>query len=135
MKRFISFFIFLSVLCIGSGVIFLFPVQAQIQEEDDKDDIYFIGVVKEISSTERETDPLFADQELKQVTIHLNTGSGWDVQAQYSDNVSTDADNLQVGEKVVVLKTDAFVGETRYVITDKYRLPSVGFLLILFFLS
>ena len=63
MKRFISFFIFLSVLCIGSGVIFLFPVQAQIQEEDDKDDIYFIGVVKEISSTERETDPLFADQD------------------------------------------------------------------------
>ncbi|MBI2473621.1 YibE/F family protein [Candidatus Uhrbacteria bacterium] len=131
MKR---FFFFLSVFFIGTGVVFLFPVQAQIQEEDDQKDTYFVGVVKEIS-TVVESDPLFTDQQLKRVTVHLNTGSGWDVQAQYSDNASTNADDLHLGEKVVVLKTDAFVGETRYIITDKYRLPSVGFLLTLFFLS
>ena len=132
MKR---FFFFLSVFFIGTGVVFLFPVQAQIQEEDDQNDTYLVGMVKEISQTGGEFDPLFVNQELKQVTVHLDTGSGWDVQAQYSDNTSTDADDLHKGEKVVVLKTDAFVGETRYIITDKYRLPSLGFLLTLFFLS
>lgn len=132
MKR---FFFFLSVLCIGTGIVSFFPVHAQIPEEDDQNDTYLVGMVKEISQTGRESDPLFVNQELKQVTVHLDTGSGWDVQAQYSDNTSTDADDLHKGEKVVVLKTDAFVGETRYIITDKYRLPSLGFLLTLFFLS
>lgn len=129
MKR---FFFFLSVFFIGTGIVPFFPLQAQ--EEDDQKDVYFVGIVKDISQA-GESDPLFVDQQLQQVTVHLKTGSGWDVQAQYSDNTSTHADDLEEGEKVVVLKTDAFVGETRYVITDKYRLPSVGFLLTLFFLS
>lgn len=108
------------------------PMSAWAQEPLSRAaDVYGTGVVEKIEST-NESDPLFASTQVQVITVNLD---GTILQAEYADNQDTTADDLHLGEKVVVLQTEAFVGETRYIVIDKYRLPSVAWLLALFFLS
>lgn len=100
---------------------------------DRQPDTYDVGTVQSIRQTD-EVDPFFADSSVQQVELRLNDDSDRDVIARYMDDRGTTADDLQVGQEVVLLKTDAIVGETNYIITDAYRLPSVLWLLGLFFL-
>lgn len=114
---------------------FLAPITGIAQTTQDvSTDEYYIGIVESIEPSS-EQDPLFANTILQQVNVFLDVGSGRVVQAQYSDNQATEADDIHVGEKVLVLKTEAFVDQTQYIITDKYRLPSILWLFGLFFLS
>jgi len=108
------------------------PLSTFAQEPIERTpDQFSIGVVEHIVST-NEADPLFASTQRQVITINRD---GEIIQAEYADNQETAADDLHLGEKVVVLQTEAFVGETRYIVIDKYRLPAVTWLLALFFLS
>ncbi len=103
-----------------------------MENSERQPDEYYIGTVQSITDT-GETDPLFFDTSVQEVEVHLNVGSGWDIEAHYSNDQGTAEDDLHVGQEVVVLRTDAILGETNYIITDAYRLPAVLWLLVLFF--
>jgi uncharacterized membrane protein len=104
-----------------------------MKNSDGEPDVYYVGTVQAITQTD-EVDPFAIDSSVQQVELRLNAESDRDVVARYMDDRRTTADDLQVGQEVVVLRTDAIVGETNYIITDAYRLPSVLWLLGLFFL-
>ncbi len=107
---------------------------AQLEPEERAPDEYYIGVVIEVKPS-AEQDTFLQDEILQDVTVFIKKGSGWEVEAQYSEDKTTEVDDLELGEKVVVLKTAVFAGETRYIVTDKYRIPSIVALLLIFFLS
>ena len=105
------------------------PLSAFAQTDRAPDE-YFIGDVQSIGEVDAE-DPYLLEQ-LRDVEVELRD-SGDVITAQYGDDPTTDADDLRVGESVVVLLTEVFVGEQSYIITDKYRIPSILWLLGLFF--
>lgn len=110
---------------------FAAPFSVHAQEEPGPIDEYFKGVVVSIedaSGEEALADP-FGAMKIVQVKIDEET-----VEAQYQDDPAISSDDLAIGERVVVLKTSAFVGETRYVVMDHYRLPSLVWLFALFVL-
>ena len=129
------------VLAVGvlicSSVSLFFTSSARAEEPTDyQPDTSYIGIVREIGEVLQE-DSLFLDETLRRVLVELNSrGSDvWTVEAQYSEDLSSERDDLRVGERVVVMESHAFPGETRYIITDKYRLPSMAMLLGIFLLS
>ena len=54
------------------------------------------------------------------------------VDAEYNDNPTTESDDLAIGDRVVVMRTEAFVGETRFIVTDRYRIPALALLTAVF---
>lgn len=108
------------------------PLFASAQELPDySQDEYTTGRVEQIGET-RELNPYVADQ-VRDITVKLKSGE--EIVAQFSDDPNTDADDLRVGEKVVVLATQTLGPETTHIITDKYRLPNIAILVIVFFLA
>ena len=93
-------------------------------------DEYLHGVVQAV----RPHDPSVQEMVDAPVDVSIRLETGEDTVAQYSDKPTTTDDDINKGDRVVVLKTFAFEGEERLIIIDRYRLPSLGILFSLFLL-
>ena len=106
-------------------------VQAQDTSEQDG---YLIGVVEWVGELKQTTG--VAGDQVRDVRVQpKSTKDTQPITAQFNDNLATQADDLVVGDRVVVLRTEAVQDEVLYIVTDKYRLPSIGILLAIFFIS
>ncbi len=93
---------------------------------------YYKGVVKSVG--ELQVDELFPEEAIRQVRVEIKGDtSGWTVDAEWSEKAGSDADDLKVGDKVAVVRSEAFPGEVRYIVTDIYRIPALAILLLIFF--
>lgn len=96
-------------------------------------DVYYKGTVESVEAPQA-ADPDFPQDSFQRVKVRIPEGSGSVVDAEYIQSPETETDDLRVGDRVTIVKTEAFPGETRYAVTDLYRLPSVAVLLVIFFL-
>ena len=119
-RLFFSFFTALTLLA---------PVAVFAQEEAAPVDEYFKGTILSIEDAIAEEAAMDPFGGVKNVSVEVE---GETIVAQYQDDPAISSDDLQVGERVVVLKTSAFVGETRYVVMDHYRIPSLVWLFVIF---
>lgn len=120
---------FLVVLALFAAFL---PSVAHAQAEP-ADDRYHIGVVESVIAPEGDAfDPYGSTVETR-VRIEPDDGDARVVDATFNDSPATDADDLRPGERVVVLETRAFVDETRFIVTDRYRVPALAWLLAGFF--
>jgi len=113
----------------------LIPSAASAQETEAPNK-YYKGTVESIQPAREFEAVLPGEGTFQDVRVRIeDKTSGWTVDAEYNDNSSTDADDLRVGDRVTVIRTEVFPGETRYIVTEKYRLPSLLVLLGIFFAS
>lgn len=98
-------------------------------------DQYFIGTVVEVSEGVGESITGLPGETFQRVQVRLNSKFGDEetVAAEYNDLANSKKDDLEVGDKVIVLRTQAFVGETRFIIADRYRIPAMAILAMAFF--
>ena len=108
---------------LGLLCFFAVPMLAFAQE-GVHDDVYYVGTVDGFV-----TDA--ASDAQREVVVDLEDREG--VVAEYFDDPTKDGDDLAIGDRVVVLWTQAMMDEGQFIIIDRYRLVSVGVLFLIFF--
>lgn len=126
-------FLFSFAILLGLFAAPVFPVSAQVPEPPvSEPDQYFVGTVESVDQPPAEERDIYNPVVSVRVRIDDDAGARV-VDATYNDAPYTDADDMRVGERVVVLRTEAFVGETSFIVLDRYRIPAMGWLLAVFF--
>lgn len=100
------------------------------EETPTPPDEYMKGRVESVMGP-LETDYPFPTESILQIRVTVE-GLPAPVEAEYAENPLSSFDDLQPGDRVVIVKTSAFAGEPRYIIQDFYRLPSLFLLTLLF---
>ncbi len=120
-------------------LVFLFlivspTVRAQTTENENTQpkDEYLTGTIQEIHPYSNEN--AFGLEHIRIIDITLDNESQAKIKAEYTDTPEVESDNLKIGERVVLFKSTFGEQENVYRIIDRYRLPSLAFLLAIFFL-
>ncbi len=129
MKNSFRLFLLSMVLCASISP---FVVFAQTTDTTVQPDEYFRGTILQIDPPSASDNNIDSLQKVR-VKLKPKNATAYDVDAEFNNLPQTSVDDLQVGEEVIVMKSFAFNNEVRYMVTDKYRLPSLGWLVLIFF--
>ncbi len=97
-------------------------------------DVYFVGTVESVGVGTADAYDQAGVTTPVRVRVDDSTGDGYVVDATYQDNPTMSDDDLSAGERVVVLGTDAFLDGTRWIVTERYRIPQIVWMICGFFL-
>ncbi|MEK7615039.1 MAG: YibE/F family protein [Patescibacteria group bacterium] len=125
---------FRSILFSLTFFVFISPLitHAQAIDTPAHPDEYLRGTILQISPPETTDDFIDSLQKVR-VKVKPKNATTYEVDAEFNNLPQTTTDDLHVGEEVIVLKSFAFNDEVRYLVTDKYRLPSLAWLVAIFF--
>ncbi len=96
---------------------------------------FFIGKIVKIASPSSSIDGTDADNGLKTATVVLLYGSDQNRQVEIpfgGDFANKTLSQMHPGEYVLIMKTQA-AGEVSYYVADKFRLPSIILIILIFF--
>jgi len=132
---------YIVVTLIAAGAAFvpgLFGVRAttSLEAADTSPGSYLKGRVTAVESLEPLEGAEAVLQPFQEVTVRISSGpeKGDEVRAvQYEEIVSGATSDLRPGDRVILLKTE-IDGTVEYAITDRYRIPSLLWVFLLFFL-
>lgn len=112
------------------------PEEIQVSsfvEDLQQPDRYFKGTVKVILPPVETEEAWFPFESVVHALIHLDgTPNEERIEAEYSDRPEMTEDDLRTGERVVIVETYAFAGEKKYLVIDRYRIPPLILLGLLF---
>ena len=130
------------IIFVAITVVFLCTPFVKVQAQElpvertnaNQQESYVVGIVEWVGELTQTTG--VAGDQVRDVRVQpKNEQDAQSITAQFYDNLATNADDVVVGDQVVVLRTEAVQDEVLYIITDKYRLPSMAILLVIFFVS
>lgn len=120
---------------LGASILAVFFWPFSVQATNDTPAPFILGEVTIVYS--QETVAFEGMEEITQrVSVRTITGqnAGTDNFIEYSTQANLfDQQRLSVGDRVILTK-DPMFGEDRYLIVDKFRLPGVGVILVIFLL-
>ena len=126
-----------SIMLILGLFLALIPVQASAMGADTSiSDEYFRAKVISINETDPNQSESGLFQSVQTITIKALSGSlkGQEiVTEQYFETLPSESHLVQVGDKVVMLRTEV-AGAQQYFVTDHYRFPSLVWIFVIFFL-